>query len=135
MLHTYLHTPNVHYLNAQDMDREVFDEVNMTDVHLKYFCHAAVAAATARTDRWARKGKQGAAPNVAPAWMYSLMATDLMPACFLCGNDAIPTGSTECPVCMTPIGDHVGRSYDHRRAREMRRGVHAAAVPAPQDNM
>ena len=27
------------------MDREVFGEVNMTDVHLNYFCHATVAAA------------------------------------------------------------------------------------------
>ena len=53
----------------QDLDREVFDEVGMSDVHRVYFCHATVAAATARTDRWVRKGKQGMAPNAAPVWM------------------------------------------------------------------
>ena len=58
------------------MDREVFGEVNLTDVHLNYFCHATVAAATARTDRWVRKGKQGAAPNAAPVWMSEVVAAD-----------------------------------------------------------
>ena len=53
----------------QDLDREIFDEVGMSDVHRVYFCHATVAAATARTDRWVRKGKQGMAPNAAPVWM------------------------------------------------------------------
>ena len=81
------------------MDREVFGEVNMTDVHLNYFCHATVAAATARTDRWVRKGKQGAAPNAAPVWMSEVVAAK---HCTSCGVE-LKSSFQFCTSCGTPL--------------------------------